>query len=178
MSIHKIAALRASRIDVAYRAKTFGKTNGSGVFTVDIVHRSRPPRGLKAVPLNFPGCLKGKALALGRGQQRPADFTLGKIHRLTIAAKTNQLIIGTHNHRKKPKSAQMPVPDHRGKCPPGPSFILNRSTIVTSSVRHDEGPIGHVITGTNGNKHEPFCVKGRAGKALCRPIATDRGSVG
>lgn len=165
MSIHQIAALRASRIGVAYRAKTFGKTSGSDVFTVDIAHRRRPPKGVKAVPLNFPGFLKGNALALGRGQQHPDD-------------KTHQLIIGAHNHRKKPKSAQMPVPDHRGKCPPGPSLILKRSTNVTRSVIHDEGPLGHAITGTNGNKHELFCVQGRAGKALCWRLANDRGSFG
>ena len=119
----------------------FGKTNGLGVFTVDIAHRHQPPKGVKAVPLNFPGCLKGNALALGKGQQRSADFTLGKIHLPLIADKTHQLIISEHNQRKKPKSAQMPVPDHQCKCPLGPRLILKRSTNVSRSVRHDEGPI-------------------------------------
>ena len=149
-----------------------------GVFTVDKAHSRQPHNGVKAVPLNFPGCLKGNALALGRSQQRSADFTLGKIHCPPIADKTHQLIIGVHNQRKKPKSAQMPVPDHQGKCPLGLSLILERLTNLTHTVRHDEGLIGHVITETNGNKHEPFCVQGQVGKALCWRIANDRDSVG
>ena len=154
MSIQQSADPRASRIGVTYRAKAFGKTNGSGVFTFDIAHRHRPPEGVKALLPNFPGYLKSNALARGRCQQHPDDFTLGKILWSPITDKTHQLTIDGHNHRKKPKSAQIPVPDHRGKCPPGPSLILKRSNNVTNSVEHNEGPIGHVITGTNGNERE------------------------
>ena len=70
------------------------------------------------------------------------------------------------------------MPDHGGKCQLGPSFILESVTYVTRSVRHDKGPISHVIKGTNGNICEPFCVKSQAGKALLWRITTERDSVG
>ena len=67
ISIHQIATHRASRIGVVYRAKTFGAMNKLDVVEVDIAHRLRLSKCVKAVSLSFLGCLKGDALALGRG---------------------------------------------------------------------------------------------------------------
>ena len=52
--------------------------NRSGVVKVDIDHRLRLSKYVRAVPLNFLGCLNGDAHALGRGRERQGDVPVGK----------------------------------------------------------------------------------------------------
>ena len=107
--------------------------NRSSVVEVDIAHRLRLSKCVKAVPLNFLGCLKGDALALGRGWQRPGDIPLGKLQWSPIANKTHKFIIGAHIYQKL-KSAHIPMPNRGSKCQLGPSFILESVTYVTRSI--------------------------------------------